>query len=63
LHDVFTPTAAELVWAHTVVEAFEGAAGEAIKLPDGEFVDLPVAERARRLIRLAAGPHANAVSG
>ena len=53
LHDVFTPSAGELEWAHTVLNAFDAAAGEAVKLPDGEFVDLPVADRARRLLQLA----------
>jgi citrate lyase subunit beta / citryl-CoA lyase len=54
VHDVFTPSADELKWAQTVLDAFHSAAGEAVKLPDGEFVDLPVADRARRLIELAA---------
>jgi citrate lyase subunit beta/citryl-CoA lyase len=53
LHDVFTPSAGELAWAQTVLDAFDAAAGDAVKLPDGEFVDLPVAERARRLLQLA----------
>lgn len=50
LHDVFTPSAEELQWAHAVLDAFEAAGGEAVKLEDGEFVDLPVADRARRLV-------------
>ncbi|HWF36282.1 MAG TPA: CoA ester lyase [Solirubrobacteraceae bacterium] len=54
LHEVFTPSSEELEWARTVLDAFENANGEAIKLPDGEFVDLPVAHRARRLLELAA---------
>ncbi len=53
LHDVFTPSAGEIEWAHTVLDAFDAAAGEAVKLPDGEFIDLPVADRARRLLQLA----------
>ena len=53
LHDVFTPSAGELEWAQTVLDAFDAAGGEAVKLPDGEFVDLPVADRARRLLQLA----------
>jgi citrate lyase subunit beta/citryl-CoA lyase len=53
LHDVFTPTEHDLEWAHTVLDAFDRADGEATKLPDGEFVDLPVADRARRLLELA----------
>lgn len=53
LHDVFTPSAEEVEWSHTVLNAFHAADGEAVKLPDGEFVDLPVADRARRLLDLA----------
>jgi citrate lyase subunit beta/citryl-CoA lyase len=53
LHDVFTPSAEEVEWSHTVLDAFHAAGGEAVKLPDGEFVDLPVADRARRLLELA----------
>jgi citrate lyase subunit beta/citryl-CoA lyase len=54
IHEAFTPSSAELAWARLVVDAFDAAGGEAIKLPGGEFVDLPVAERARRLLELAA---------
>jgi citrate lyase subunit beta/citryl-CoA lyase len=53
LHDVFTPSRHEVEWAQTVVDTFERAGGEAVKLPDGEFVDLPVALRARRVLELA----------
>ena len=53
LHDVFTPSVGELEWAQTVLDAFDAAGGEAVKLADGEFVDLPVANRARRLLDLA----------
>jgi citrate lyase subunit beta / citryl-CoA lyase len=53
LHDVFTPTADELAWAGEVVQAFDDAPGEALRLPSGEFVDAPVAARARRLLELA----------
>ena len=59
LHEVFTPAAEELEWAQTVLDAFEAAGGEAVKLPDGEFIDLPVADRARRLL-LAGRPAASA---
>jgi citrate lyase subunit beta/citryl-CoA lyase len=60
LHDVFTPSAEEVEWAHTVLDAFDAATGEAVKLPDGEFVDLPVADRARRLLQLAGRRAASA---
>jgi citrate lyase subunit beta/citryl-CoA lyase len=53
LHAVFTPSSDELDWAQTVLDAFDAAGGEAVKLADGEFVDLPVAERARRLLKVA----------
>jgi len=53
IHDVFTPSAQELAWAQAVLDAFAAAAGNAVTLPDGEFVDLPVADRARRLLELA----------
>ena len=53
LHDVFTPSEREVAWAREVLEAFEAAGGAALQLPDGEFVDLPVAQRARRVLELA----------
>ena len=54
LHEAFTPSERELGWAREVVAAFEAAEGSALQLPGGEFVDLPVAQRARRLLELAA---------
>jgi len=54
LHEVFSPTEHELAWARQVVAAFDTAGGAAVALPDGEMVDLPVADRARRLLDLAA---------
>lgn len=56
VHEVFTPDAAEIEWARTVVAAFGAAGGQALQLPDGEFVDLPVAQRARRVLELAGPP-------
>jgi citrate lyase subunit beta/citryl-CoA lyase len=55
LHEVFTPSEDDLAWASEVVAAFERAEGAALRLPSGEFVDFPVAERARRLLELHAG--------
>ncbi|MGA7912145.1 MAG: CoA ester lyase [Candidatus Dormiibacterota bacterium] len=49
INEAFTPTQAELAWAERVLAAFEASGGAATRLDDGEFVDLPVAERARRL--------------
>jgi citrate lyase subunit beta / citryl-CoA lyase len=60
LHDVFTPSERELAWAREVLAAFDAAGGAALRLPDGEFVDLPVAQRARRVLELrraGAGRH------
>jgi len=58
LHEVFSPGAEVVAWAREVVDAFTAAGGAALRLPSGEFVDLPVADRARRVLELAA-----AVSG
>ena len=52
LHEAFTPTAEEITWAREVIAAFDAAGGEALRLPSGEFVDLPVADRAHRLLHL-----------
>ncbi len=56
LHQVFTPTDAEIVWARQVLAGFDGADGGGFALPTGEFVDLPVADRARRLLEIAGVP-------
>ena len=55
INEVFTPTLGELEWADRVLAAFDSAGGGATKLPDGEFVDLAVAERARHLLRWRQG--------
>jgi citrate lyase subunit beta/citryl-CoA lyase len=52
IHDAFTPGAHELAWAREVVDAFDRSGGEALSLPNGDFVDLPVAQRARRMLEL-----------
>jgi citrate lyase subunit beta/citryl-CoA lyase len=54
IHEAFSPTADEVAWAREVVRAFERAGGEALRLPGGDFVDVPVAQRARRVLELAA---------
>ena len=54
LHEVFAPSARDLEWAREVLAAFEAAGRGATRLPDGEFVDLPVAQRAQRLLDIAA---------
>jgi citrate lyase subunit beta/citryl-CoA lyase len=38
---------------HEVIDAFTAAGGEALQLDSGEFVDAPVAARARRVLALA----------
>ncbi|MFD9664481.1 HpcH/HpaI aldolase/citrate lyase family protein [Rhodococcus sp. NPDC059968] len=50
IHTTFSPQQNEIDWAREVVDAFENAGGAAVRLPGGEFVDLPVAERARRIL-------------
>jgi citrate lyase subunit beta/citryl-CoA lyase len=60
LHEVFTPTSSEIAWAQEVVAEFDAAGGEAFQLPGGEFVDLPVADRARRLLQIAGTDRASA---
>lgn len=53
INEVFTPGPAEIEWARRVMEAFARSGGAATRLEDGEFVDLPIAERARRLLEVA----------
>jgi citrate lyase subunit beta/citryl-CoA lyase len=53
LHDVFTPNDEELAWAREVIDAFAATGGESLQLDSGEFVDVPVADRARGLLALA----------
>jgi len=59
LHRVFTPTEDEIAWARAVLAGFDAAGGGGFTLPGGEFVDLPVADRACRLLDIA-GLRANA---
>jgi citrate lyase subunit beta/citryl-CoA lyase len=51
IHQVFAPTKEELDWAKQVLWAFEQSGGAATKTVTGEFVDRPVAERAKQLLR------------
>lgn len=51
IHEVFASTPEELEWARRVLSAFEASGGAATRTADGEFVDLPVAERARRIMQ------------
>ncbi len=60
LYAVFTPSEDEVRWAREVLDAFAAAGGGAARLAGGEFVDLPVADRARRVLDLAGGLEAGA---
>jgi citrate lyase subunit beta / citryl-CoA lyase len=50
IHEAFAATPEELAWATRVLAAFDKSGGAATRTEDGEFVDLPVAERARRIM-------------
>ena len=57
INEVFTPSPGELEHAERVVEAFEEATAKglgAVAL-DGKLLDPPIVERARRIVRAAAG--------
>jgi citrate lyase subunit beta/citryl-CoA lyase len=56
IHAVFAPHADEVQWAQEVLAAFDASSGAAVRLPTGEFVDLPVAERARNVLQLSREP-------
>ena len=53
IHAVFGPDTDELHWAQQVLAAFTASNGNPVRLPTGEFVDRPVAERARNIHQLA----------
>jgi citrate lyase subunit beta/citryl-CoA lyase len=53
LNEVFAPSEQDLAWALEVLAAFKAAGDAGTRLPNGEFVDLPVAQRARRLLEIA----------
>jgi len=50
INDVFAPTEDELAWAERVLQVFKESGGAATKTAGGEFVDLPVADRARKIL-------------
>ncbi len=56
-HAAFAPSAAEVARAQKIVEAFAAAEAEGVASlrVDGEFIDYPVVEKARRVLA-AAGP-------
>ena len=51
INDAFAPSKERLEWARQVLEAFKESGGAATRLPNGQFVDLPVAERASAILR------------
>lgn len=55
VNEVFTPTAAELAWARAVVEKFDQAErdGLAAVTLEGQMLDYPVAEKARKVLARA----------
>jgi citrate lyase subunit beta/citryl-CoA lyase len=53
LHEVFAPSADDVAWARAVLHAFAAAGKGACRLPNGEFIDLPVAQRAHRVLQIA----------
>lgn len=52
VNEIFTPSAAEIEWARRVVETFDSAErrGLAAVTLDGQMLDYPVVEKARRLL-------------
>jgi len=56
INEVFTPSGADVERARRIVEAFEcaRAAGEGVTRMAGEMIELPIVERARRTLALAA---------
>lgn len=55
IDEVFTPSAAKLEHARTIVAAFDASEGQGVGNIDvgGQFIDYPVAHRARALLALA----------
>lgn len=54
IREAFSPSAEEVAWARQVLDAFEEsleAGVGAVKLADGTFIDAPVADRARSILR------------
>ena len=56
INDVFTPAAADVDRARRLIDAYEAgrAAGHGVTTMDGRMVELPMVERARRTLALAA---------
>ncbi|HSI93828.1 MAG TPA: CoA ester lyase [Jiangellaceae bacterium] len=54
INAAYTPSAAEVADARSLLESAQRRDGEAFVLPDGRFVDAAVTEQARRTLELAA---------
>jgi citrate lyase beta subunit len=56
INEVFTPSPADIERARRIVDAYEAArtAGEGVTRMDNQMIELPVVERARRTLALAA---------
>ena len=54
VHALLAPSEPELAWARRVLAAAEAAGGSAVRL-DGQMIDRPVIERARRLLSRTPG--------
>lgn len=50
IRQVFGLAVDRIVWAAEVVKAFREAGGAACRTPSGEFVDLPIAQEAERIL-------------
>lgn len=57
VNDAFRPTAAQVEWARRVMQAADEAGGAATRV-DGQMVDKPVVEQARRILQRANDPDA-----
>ena len=53
IHEVFTPSAAEIDWARKVIAVFEGNPGAGVLTMDGKMLDKPHLVLARRLLSRA----------
>jgi citrate lyase subunit beta/citryl-CoA lyase len=53
INRVFSPEPAEIAWAQRVLAAFDRSGGQATRTEHGDFVDLPVADRAKQVLAMA----------
>jgi len=56
INETFTPAPAEVERARRVIDAYETAraAGHAVTTLEGKMIELPIVERARRVLALAS---------